>query len=50
MSEREIQRVLRHNRRRIALNKLIMRKRRFFASIRSFLNNNGSVSAGGYQI
>ena len=46
MTTSERQAVLRFNRRRLFLNRMIMRKRAFFSSIRKALQSQGSASIG----
>ena len=44
MTEQQTKAVLRHNLRRLFLNDLIMRKRRFFSALSNALRSDGSAS------
>jgi len=46
MTEQQTKAALRFNRRRLFLNKLIMRKRRFFSALSNALRSGGSASIG----
>ena len=46
MTEQQTEAVLRHNRRRLFLNDLIMRKRKFFSAFSNALRSGGSASIG----
>lgn len=46
MTDSERKAVLRFNRRRLFLNRMIMRKRAFISSIRNALRSGGSASIG----
>tara|TARA_R100000388_G_scaffold69135_1_gene49974 strand:+ start:717 stop:863 length:147 start_codon:yes stop_codon:yes gene_type:complete len=48
MTHQERERVLRHNRRRLFLNRLIMRKRAIVAKIRNATRSHGAASMGAF--
>tara|TARA_R110001583_G_scaffold89631_1_gene230992 strand:- start:1273 stop:1419 length:147 start_codon:yes stop_codon:yes gene_type:complete len=48
MTHQERQQVLRHNRRRLFLNRLIERKRAIVAKIRTATRSHGAASMGGF--
>jgi len=48
MTDSERQRVLRHNRRRLFLNRLIERKRAIVAKIKTTTRAHGAASMGGF--
>jgi hypothetical protein len=48
MTDQQRQRVLRHNRRRLFLNRLIMRKRAIVAKIKITTRAHGAISMGGF--
>ena len=48
MTHQERERVLRHNRRRLFLNRLIERKRAIVAKIRIATRSHGAASMGGF--
>jgi len=48
MTDSERQRVLRHNRRRLFLNRLIERKRAIVAKIKTTTRAQGAISMGGF--
>ena len=48
MTDSERKAVLRHNRRRLFLNQLIMRKRAIVSKIRTATRAHGAISMGGF--